>query len=164
MSPKEISDIIPKNHKLWFYGFTKDLDNNDLRNIEARLNQFTQEWESHGQKVNAKSLLVGGHLMILAVNNDFIEASGCSIDSSVALIRDINKEYQLDLFDRLKLGIVEGEKIKYLSKEQVSLSVESGSLDVNKMCVNETINNSDHLSQFIVPVSQSWLGKSFAYG
>jgi hypothetical protein len=46
---------------------------------------------------------------VLCANEDFVSASGCSIDSSVHFVKSLGNELHVDFFNRMNVLIFEGE-------------------------------------------------------
>lgn len=157
MSPQNFVNRLTENHKIWFYGFSKKLKEAEIIDIEKMLEAFVEQWTSHGKPVKAKSYLVGKQLIVFTVDNSFLEASGCSIDSSVNLIREINSKYHLDIFNRLKLGVLVKGQLEYFTPTQIREEIISGNLSEQSLCVNEQIVNSSDHKNMIIPINQSWL-------
>ena len=82
-------------------------------------------------------------------------ASGCSIDSSVAVIKSIAKQYQIDFFDRMNIAYLEGENTKVLPLPKFKQILSSETLVFNNL-VN---TKADYESQWKISISDSWLAK-----
>ena len=59
------------------------------------------------------------HFIIFGVDEKQIAASGCSIDSSVKLMKEIGEKFTIDFFDRLKLIIEKDSEMKVISFSQL---------------------------------------------
>lgn len=90
---------LPDAAKVWIYAFATELDAAAAAVIEARLEEFLPIWNSHGAPVTGAFELVEGRFLVLAgwCADDI---SGCSIDSSVRVIKMLRDEHALDGLDR----------------------------------------------------------------
>ena len=60
----------------------------------------------------ASGSVLMNQLVVLAVDQDVMNASGCSIDSSVRLMKQLGTELKVDFFDRLFVLISKEAEIK----------------------------------------------------
>ena len=94
---------LPDNARLWSYQSDRELTATEKNWLEEILPPFLQEWAAHGAKLNAYGAVLGNHHLVLVVHEDQANASGCSIDSSVRFIKQIEKELGISFFNRLKM-------------------------------------------------------------
>ena len=90
--------------------------------------RFVEGWNAHGQKLTAGFDFLHGHFLILAVDESDHAASGCSIDSSVGLIRDLSARFEIDFLNRTKVAIWENEEVVLLPLPKLKEEVASGRL------------------------------------
>lgn len=79
--------------------------------INDSLNSFIQEWNNHGNNLTAGFELFYDQVIVLGVDESKVDASGCSIDSSVRKMKEISDELGKDLFNRMNVGVVDGEAL-----------------------------------------------------
>lgn len=156
---KDFIENLPSNHKLWFYGFSKNLSESQLAEINETLRIFINSWQSHGEKVKASYRILEGKIIVIMVDQDYLEASGCSIDSSVAVLRAINDKYGLDLFNRLKMAVRMNEGWGYLHSNEVAEMVGQGLIIDETICLNESVSNSNKKNHLLIPFKDSWMAK-----
>ena len=90
--------------------------------------------------------------------------SGCSTDSSVRLIKNIEQDYNVNLFERQTLAFVIKERIQFLPMEQLSYAIENNFINSETLYFNNTIETKQELlNSWIVPVKESWLAKRFSF-
>ena len=130
--------------------------------IEELLEQFTESWNSHGAKVKGYANLFFGQFIILMADETATGVSGCSTDSSVRLIKNIEQDYNVDLFDRQKLAFIIKERIQLLPLNQLVYAIENNFIDPDTLYFNNTIQvKTELLNNWIIPVKESWLGKRY---
>ena len=104
---------LPDHSRLWIYSSNRPLNDNETNFVIENVNYFTeQKWASHGEKIFAKGTLINNSILILAVDESRKAASGCSIDSSVHMIKHLEKELKIDFFNRFYVFIYNGEEVK----------------------------------------------------
>ncbi len=78
--------------------------------IEGMLNDFVARWQSHGDKVKGYANLIFGQFLIIMADETQARVSGCSTDSSVRLVKDIEQKFKVDMFDRQHLAFIVNKK------------------------------------------------------
>ncbi|MDQ3071640.1 MAG: hypothetical protein M3Q97_00045, partial [Bacteroidota bacterium] len=74
--------------------------------IERGLSDFLANWAAHGKGLTAMYEIKYNHFIEVEVNEDGVMASGCSIDSLTRYMQEIDKEFDLMLFDRQKVAFL----------------------------------------------------------
>lgn len=107
---------LDKNSRLWLYQANRALNDTEIVWMNERLESFAKEWAAHGNQLKAAGEVLNPYFVALAVDTEAVNASGCSIDSSVRFIKQAGQELGIDFFNRLKL-VVEDESgdIEYVS-------------------------------------------------
>jgi hypothetical protein len=86
-------------------------------------------------------------------------ASGCSIDALGKVMREIDEEYQLGLFDRMKASFVENGEVKTLKLLDFKNKLRNGELSKDIEVFDFSKNTYlDFLSHFLLPLEKSWAG------
>ena len=98
------ADFVPTS-RVWIYQATRLYSLAEALAIEERIEQFTNQWQSHGQPVKGKGFLFFGQFVILMADTTMTQVSGCSTDSSVALIKKIEQEFSTPLLDRTQCAM-----------------------------------------------------------
>ncbi len=92
---------LPDNARVWIYQSNRAFSDAQTKVIERKIVDFIQEWRSHGAAVRAWGGIKYNRFIILIVDESYEVPSGCSIDSSVALIKQIGTKMNVNMFDRL---------------------------------------------------------------
>ena len=104
----QFSDI----SKVWLYKADRQLNENDAQVIAEILNDFVPKWATHGTQMYGDWKIVENWFVVLAVDESKVAASGCSIDSSVKVMKEIGQKLNIDFFNRLKVLISENGETK----------------------------------------------------
>jgi hypothetical protein len=119
-----------------------------------------EEWNSHGTPVKGFATVFFGQFIILMADETASGVSGCSTDSSVRLIKEIEKKFSVTLFDRQLLAFVIKDKIQLLPLSQLNYAVENNFINEETLYFNNTVLDKDHLeNNWIIPIKGSWLSK-----
>jgi hypothetical protein len=104
---------LPDTSRVWLYVSDRPFDATESNYIQDALSDFTQnKWATHGTKLMASGSVLMNQLVVLAVDEEVMNASGCSIDSSVRLMKQLGAELKVDFFNRLFVLISKESEIK----------------------------------------------------
>ena len=157
-------DLIPKdfndNSHVWIYQSNRVFTFPEAVKIEEQLKDFAANWKSHGTPIKGYGNLLFGQFVIFMADETASGVSGCSTDSSVRLIKNIEKDFEVDMFDRQMLAFVVNEKIQMIPLSQVNHLLEEGVITASTLYFNNTIlTKKELLKSWIIPVKNSRLAK-----
>ena len=159
-----IPEYFNDNSRVWIYQCNRIFTLSETLEIEELLENFTKSWLSHGAKVTGYANLFFGQFIILMADETATGVSGCSTDSSVRLIKNIEQDYNVNLFERQTLAFFIKERIQFLPMEQLSYAIENNFINSETLYFNNTIETKQELlNSWIVPVKESWLAKRFSF-
>jgi hypothetical protein len=144
---------LPGYSRVWIYSSDRELDSTEGVYINEKIHDFIDGWAAHGKGLLATGQLLFDRFIVLAVDEQQVRASGCSIDSSVHFIKKLGTELNVDFFNRLKLYIVKDEKIKHIHISDLSLYPNDLVFDPMIADLNDFRNN------WLIPVKDSILFK-----
>lgn len=148
--------------RVWIYQASRLFMMSEALQIEEMLENFVKTWNSHGTPVKGYANLFYGQFIVLMADETATGVSGCSTDSSVRLIKDIEQRFGVPMFDRLNLAFMVKEKVQMVPMAQVPYALENGFLDADSLYFNNTVLTKDDLvSKWIVPLKESWLGVKY---
>lgn len=154
--PQEFSST----SRVWIYQSSRIFTLSEALTIEKILEDFTADWKSHGTPVKGFGTLFFGQFIILMADEEVTGVSGCSTDSSVRLIKALEEEYKVSMFDRMTLAFYINEKVQLLPFSQINYAVEKAFINKDTLFFDNTIlTKAELLEKWITPVSGSWLGK-----
>lgn len=99
---------LPTHARVWIYQADRALTNTEQDIISQVLKAFTEQWAVHGQPMDTSFEIRYNRFILLAAND---QASGCSIDSSVRVIKEIGEQIGVDFFNRQQVCFKSGEEI-----------------------------------------------------
>ncbi|MEO5783207.1 MAG: hypothetical protein ABIQ07_08055 [Ginsengibacter sp.] len=152
------------NSRVWIYQCNRLFTLSEALEIEELLENFTKSWLSHGAKVTGYANLFFGQFIVLMADETATGVSGCSTDSSVRLIKNIEQDYNVNLFERQMLAFVVKERIQLLPMEQLNYAIENNFINSETLYFNNTVETKQELlTGWIVPIKESWLAKRFSF-
>ncbi|HEX7904211.1 MAG TPA: hypothetical protein VF487_10050 [Chitinophagaceae bacterium] len=155
--------------RVWVYQSNRIFSLNEALEIEGMLKDFTQQWKSHGTPVKGEAHLFFGQFIVLIADETATGVSGCSTDSSVRLIKDIEQRFTVTLFDRITLAFIIKDKsdsyrIQLLPLSQLPYAVENGFINGDTLYFNNLVQTKEELeNKWIIPAKESWLAKKVLF-
>jgi hypothetical protein len=144
--------------KVWIYQANRVFSLQEALAIEEMLNEFASQWKSHGIPVKGAGYLFFGQFIILMADETATGVSGCSTDSSVRLIKDIEQKLNVNMFDRMTLAFAVKDKIQLLPLAQLQYAADNGFIDGDTLYFNNLVQTKDELeNKWIIPVKVSWV-------
>src|SRR6266513_2819567 len=110
--------------RVWIYQSSRLFSLSEALEIELLLKEFAADWMSHGVPVKGIGYLFFGQFIILMADEAATGVSGCSTDSSVRLIKEIEKRFAVNMFDRTTLAFVVKDKVQLLPMSQLQYAVD----------------------------------------
>ena len=150
--------------RVWIYQSSRLFTVSEALQIEEMINQFAQNWLSHGIPVKGAAHLFFGKFVVLIADESATGVSGCSTDSSVRLIKEIEKIFGVNMFDRLALAFIDKDKVQILPMPQLKYAVEQGFITADTLFFNNVVLTKEELeNNWIIPVKDSWLEKKISF-
>jgi hypothetical protein len=146
--------------RVWIYQSNRLFTLSEVLEVESMLHEFVKNWNSHGAPVKGFATVFLGQFILLMADETASGVSGCSTDSSVRLIKDIEGKFSVSLFDRHLLAFIIKDKIQLIPLSQLNYAFDNGFIDQDTLYINNTVLNKSELeSHWIIPVKRSWLTK-----
>ena len=147
-----------EDSRVWVYQSSRLFTISEALEVEEKLNTFAANWQSHGADVKGAGYLFFGQFIILMADERATGVSGCSTDSSVRLIKEIEEQFKVNMFDRLNLAFVVNDQVQLLPMSQLKYAMENGFISAHTLYFNNLVQTKQELEdQWIVPVKESWL-------
>ena len=156
---------MPDHARLWVYQASRNLSETEEKAIFQLGQVFMSKWSTHGQPLNASLKIFYHRFIIIAVDEQHTQASGCSIDSSVAFIKEVEEKFNtpgqpLQLFDRTLVAFKNEDEVTTLSLNEAKKQIADGKIPAEALTFNNLIQTKAQLdTAWISPVKNSWLGK-----
>jgi hypothetical protein len=153
---------MPPQARLWVYAANRVLKTNEQQEIKAAAQQFINNWTAHQKELKAAFDIYEGIFLIIAVDEHFNEVSGCGIDKLVHFMQEIDKLYNLNLFNRLQIEMqLPDGTIQLTNKQQLSVIWQNNQVNKHTLFFNKMVTNkADFDTHFKQPLSKSWVFQS----
>ena len=144
--------------RVWIYQSNRLFSIQEALQLETLLNDFVENWQSHGIPVKGYGNLLFGQFIVLMADETATGVSGCSTDSSVRLIKNIEEKYDVQLFNRQLLAFFIKDKVQLLPLSQLSYAFENNYVTGDTIYFNNLVQTKDELlHKWLIPVRESWL-------
>lgn len=153
---------LPEDSKIWIYQSNRKFSDDEMTEIENELKVFIENWSAHGTELEASYLLKYNRFIILAVNHEVQQATGCSIDSSVSFIQNLEQKYEVDLLDKMNVTFKNGEHIAHKSLIDFKRMAKEKAVTANTIVFNNLVNSIEEFNEnWEVPAGESWHSRFF---
>lgn len=159
MKIEESTIVETSDYRVIIYPASRPFTPKESKVITEKLYDFLATWAAHGKPLSSSFKIEKNQFIIVCVDEDVEAASGCSIDALGGVIKEIEQEYQLGLFDRMKATFVENGEVKTLKLQDFRTGLKNGEIskeiDVFDFSKNTYVA---FLSDFLLPLRRSWAG------
>jgi hypothetical protein len=157
-------ELIPadfaNDSRVWVYQSSRMFMLSEALHVEDLLKNFTENWQSHGSPVKGYGNLFFGQFIVLMADEQATGVSGCSTDSSVRLIKQIEQLFKVNMFDRQNLAFIVKDKIQLLPLAQLQYAIDNNFLASDTLYFNNLVQTKEELeNKWLIPIKDSWLAK-----
>ena len=153
---------LPEESKVWIYQANRSFSEEEIKEISEKLAVFVENWAAHGTGLEAGFTIKYKRFIVLAVNQAGQSATGCSIDASVHFIQQLEKDYNVDLMDKMNVSYKQGEFIAHKSLVDFKKMAKDRAVTEKTIVFNNLVNNLAEFNEsWEVPASESWHNRFF---
>ena len=153
-------NTLPDSSRVWVYQADRAFTAVESKEIEEKLTGFVNHWKRHGDDLKASFLLKYNQFIVLAVDENFNDVSGCSIDASVHIIKQLQEDLKVDLLNKMNITFKDGDNINTVSMAQFKEFAKLDKITPNTLVFNNMIaSKAELLANWEVKASESWHAK-----
>jgi hypothetical protein len=153
-------NFLPESARIWIYQSSRKLTPGEAEAIQQMADNFVMEWTAHGSGLNAGSTILHDFFLILAVDEKFKGASGCSIDASVRFIRQLENRFNINFMDRSKIAYFKDEVIELVDMKSIKNEIDTKTITEDTLIFDNLVQTKGELKkQWLVPARESWMKK-----
>jgi len=150
-------DTLPEESRVWIYQANRSFSEEEIKELTSKLEVFIEAWTAHGKDLQAGFKIVYKRFIVIALNQNLNTATGCSIDASVHFIQELEKDYNVDLMDKMNVSFKQGEFIAYKPLIDFKKMAKNNSVSKNTIVFNNLVTNiAEFKDNWEVPASESW--------
>ena len=153
---------LPETAKLWIHQSNKTLDASQLDFLSEQANAFCHQWSAHDTPLKSSYKILHDKFLVLAVDEGFNAASGCSIDASMRFVQAVEKQLGVNFFDRTQVAFLIKDNIYTTSLQAVKNEINSGNIEADTLTFNlQAQNVAEFHNNWLVPAKESWMKRYF---
>jgi hypothetical protein len=150
-------NTLPEASRVWIYQANRSFSPEELETIQKKLDVFINNWTAHGSDLQAGYLIKYKRFIVIGLNQNLHAATGCSIDASVHFIQQLEKDYQVDLMDKMNVSYKQGEFIAYKPLIDFKKMAKDKAVSKNTIVFNNLVTTIlEFKDNWEVPASESW--------
>ncbi len=149
-------DDLADNARIWIFQSKNKLEEKEEAFINQELTEFTASWQAHGNDLLAAHKIYHNRFVIVALDEASYQATGCSIDKLTHLVLKMEKEFGLNLLDRMQIAFLEDEEVLSLPMSKFKAKIGS-EFSKSTMVFNNMIETkADLFDKWNVELKDSW--------
>lgn len=148
---------LPETSRVWIYQANRSFSDQELEEINLRLDEFITNWTAHGSDLQSSYTIKYKRFIVIGLNQNLNQATGCSIDASVRFIQQLEQDYNVDLMDKMNVSYKQGEFVAYKSLTDFRQMAKDKAVGPNTVVFNNLVNNIAEFNEnWEVPAKESW--------
>lgn len=153
-------DAFPADSRVWIYQADRNLNEYEILQCRNTLQSFSQQWTSHQMPLKAATDIAYNRFIIFYVDESANEVSGCGIDKSVNLVKQIEQQLGVDFFNRTQIAYLDNEEIKSFALADAKKLYAENVINAGTIIFNNLVNSKHELdTEWKQRLSDSWLWK-----
>jgi len=148
---------MPSDAKAWVYASNRKFTAAEQSQIIAGASAFTSNWISHGKSLKATFDILHDTFLILMVDENVNPVGGCGTDDSIHFMQEIERTFDVKLFNRMQVELMYENEIIITSKADATKLYNEGKISDDTIFFNKVVSNKkDFDNSFKIPYSKSW--------
>lgn len=153
---------LPESARVWVYQSGRPFTDTELTEVKTALDAFLTQWTAHGAELSAGYELPYNRFIVIGLDQQQAEASGCSIDASVHFIQSLEAKYGVSLLDRMNVTYKQGDYLAYKPLDEFRKMARARSVSGKTVVFNNLVANKLEFEEnWEVPASESWHSRFF---
>jgi len=150
-------ETLANSSRVWIYQSNRKFNDKELEIIKKRLLDFVNSWKRHGDDLKASFTIKYNQFIILAVDEETNTISGCSIDASIYLIKQIESDFKVSLVDKLSIAYKGFQCIDVVKIDEFKELLQQEKINQNTIVFNNMIYSIKELNKnWEIPIEKSW--------
>jgi hypothetical protein len=152
---------MPDHARVWVYQTDRNLSDAEVQYIQQTLDFQINNWAAHGAALVGATAVLHKRFVVVSVDENHNQASGCSIDASTNWLKNLGTEMSLNFFDR-SVAYIQGDEIKTVEMLKIKPLVSEGILTPDTLIFNNLVPNIGEFNKaWNVSAGDSWMKRYF---
>jgi hypothetical protein len=153
----QIPETLSDSTRVWMYLSNRPFSDAELTALNQQLKTFAHHWTAHNLRLEAFGGVFERQCIVLMVDESNAGASGCSIDRSMRFLRNIEQQYEIQLFDRWLFGYQAHGEVLTVSKTEFSRLYRASLINDDTLVLDTLVSQlSDFKTSRWKKLSKSW--------
>jgi hypothetical protein len=155
-------DEMAPQSRIWIYQADRKFSAEEINALEEGLKNFMGQWAAHGKDLKSSGKIFHQQFLVIAVDESFTQASGCSIDASVAFVKQAEHQLNVNFFDRTKVAFLINDEIYLEPLNQIKERVAQGNITQDTLTFNNLVaDKATFEKEWVIAAKDSWLSRYF---
>lgn len=155
-------DQLPDTSRIWIYQAERKLTDDEANFVSYASANFLKNWQAHGQDLKSSFLLEYNQFLIISVDEERQQASGCSIDASVHLIQKIEQELQLSFSTNGLVAFLIEDEVRLKPFNTIKSAIKDNEISSDTLMFDNTVPLlSDFKTKWQVRSCDAWVSRYF---
>ncbi|MBA2611494.1 MAG: hypothetical protein H0U95_05960 [Bacteroidetes bacterium] len=146
-------------NRAWAFIISKTLSSDQLNSLAEMGNKFILSWTAHEQQLTASFEIVKERIIVVKVNEEVTNASGCSIDKLTRFIKETEKQFGIELLNRLLVAYKNEDAIEVVHSSKIKELLTENRISENTLVYNTSVLTQNELNNWEQPLKETWLNK-----
>ena len=155
-------DLLPDYSRIWLYASSRRFSAAEQLVIREALQDFCGGWATHGKEMPSSFEILHDQVLVLAVDESQLGASGCSIDSSVRALQSLEQALGVDLVNQGKVTLKDAHgALRVLPALGLKSKISMGEIRPDLEVMQPSLHTKADLKSLWQPIRKSWLSNYF---
>lgn len=152
---------LPDSARLWCFGVSRDLAPEEERRLLDTVDRFLAGWKAHGHPLAASRDWRLGRFLLVATDESVTPPSGCSIDALVRGLREVEREFGVEMVGGGPVWYREGGTdgpVRRVSRAEFRAAAHEGVIGPNTIVFDLSLTRIGELraGRWELPARDSW--------
>ena len=153
---------LPNNSRLWIYQSDRKFAEDQILKLQQAIEGFLEKWTAHGASLNAGYEIKYERFIVIGLDQSASSASGCSIDAQVRFIQQVEKEFEVELLDKMNVTYIQNDRVHFKPLADFKKMAKEGAVGKKTIVFNNLVNTKEEYLEFWeVPAIESWHNRFF---
>ncbi len=150
-------DELSFDSKVWVFQADRPFSSDEEAQMNLQLDVFIKEWATHGVQMRASYTFLHQCFVIVAADESFQTASGCSLGALTTLFEKLGQVFSLNFLDRFAMAYKYNGKVDVVSLVEFKKLISETVISENTIVFNNLIaTKNDLLNKWELPLKESW--------
>lgn len=151
---------LPSESRVWIYTGIRAFTQEQEKSVSGLLELFCAKWAAHGEPLQTSFNIERSQFIVMTLDEDFQNPSGCSIDSSVGILRQVHTATGIDFLDRSAVPFLIDNQVVLIPLSNLKARFTSGDLKSDTLTFNTlAATKGEWESANTIRVEKSWMAK-----